>query len=384
MNRRENFQKALQHENPDRLILDLGGNPLSSMEGRSMYNMLDFLGYSYDENIDDALLFGAVRRIDERILTYLDIDTRSVGYILKPRKSQFKKLSDTIYIDEWGIQRKYTGMYWDIVDSPLEGAEVEDLDAFEWPDPESLDMKELDDIQRRAKYLFEQTDYVICAEHPIYGVFELGCWMCGFEDFLIKTIQDHAFVHRFFEIVLSYQKKVIDAYYGAIGPYIHYTSSGDDFATQASSFLSPQMFRELIKPYLKERIAYTKKYTDAAFLHHSCGNVFALIPELIEAGVEILNPIQPVSLEMAPSNLKSSYGNQICFHGGLDTQKVLLYNDKNLIRDEVENLIHALAPNGGYIFAAAHNIQEDVNPENVVYAFQTARNCKLPKNITLI
>ena len=99
---------------------------------------------------------------------------------------------------------------------------------------------------------------------------------------------------------------------------------------------------------------------------------------------EILNPIQPVSLEMAPSNLKSSYGNQICFHGGLDTQKVLLYNDKNLIRDEVEKLIHALAPNGGYIFAAAHNIQEDVNPENVVYAFQTARNCKLPKNITLI
>jgi uroporphyrinogen decarboxylase len=381
MKRRENFQKALQHDNPDKLILDLGGNPLSSMEGRSMYKMLDFLGYSYDENTEKTLGFGAVRKIDERILAYLDIDTRSVGYILKPTKSQFRKISDEEYIDEWGIRRKYTGMYWDIVDSPLEGAEIDDLEKYDWPDPESLDIEELDKIQRRAKFLFEQTEYVICGEHPVYGVFELGCWMCGFEDFLIKTIQDYSFVHRFFEIVLSYQKKVIDAYYGAIGPFIHYTSSGDDFATQASSFLSPLMFRKLIKPYLQERIKHTKKYTNAAFLHHSCGNVFALIPELIDAGVEILNPIQPVSLDMAPDNLISCYGSQICFHGGLDTQKVLLFNDKERIRNEVEMLINVLAPNGGYIFAAAHNIQEDVNPESVVYAFQTARNCKLPGSI---
>lgn len=377
MCRRENFLKTLRHETPDSLILDLGGNPLSSMDGSSMFKLLDFLGYAYDKNSVSELDFGTMRRLDERILSYLDIDTRSVGKILKPKKSQYQKISDREYVDEWGITRKFMGMYWEIVHPPLEGAEVGDLEKYQWPDPESLDIKELEVFKSRAKLLYEQTDYIICGEHPVYGVFELGCWMCGFEDFLVKTIQDPAFVHRFFEIVLSYQKKVIEAYYGAIGPYLHYTSSGDDFATQANAFLSPQMFRDLIKPYLSERIRHTKKFTHAAFLHHSCGNVFSLIPEMIDSGVEILNPIQPVSSEMAPENLKKHYGSQICFHGGLDTQQVLPSGDKARIHREVEELVNVLAPGGGYIFATAHNIQEDVSPESVVLAFQAARDCKL-------
>ena len=377
MSRRENFLKTLRHETPDSLILDLGGNPLSSMDGRSMFKLLDFLGFPYDKGSMAKLDFGAVRRLDDRLLTYLDIDTRSVGTILKPRKSQFRKISDTEYVDEWGITRKYTGMYWEICHPPLAGAELEDLEKYPWPDPESLDREELEACRDRAKQLFEQTDSVICGEHPVYGVFELGCWMCGFEDFLVRIMLDQAFVHRFFEIVLSYQKKVIEAYYGMIGPYLHYTTSGDDFATQANAFLSPQQFRDLVKPYLAERIRHTKKYTTAAFLHHSCGNVLPLIPDLIDAGVEILNPIQPVGVDMAPANLKTRFGGQICFHGGLDTQAVLPFGNHEHIQQEVEALIRAMALDGGYIFATAHNIQEDVPPESVVWAFQAARNCKL-------
>lgn len=374
MSRREDFKKTLRHETPDKLILDLGGNPLSSMDGKSMYRLMDFLGYDYGKE-DDELDYGQIRKLDERILTYLDIDTRSVGTILKPKKSQFKKLSDTDYIDEWGVRRHFTGLYWDIVESPLEGAEVEDLESYPWPDPDSLDLEELTRYRDAAKNLYENTDYIVCGEHPVYGIFELGCWMCGFEDFLARTVIDPEFVHRFFEIILGYQKKVIEAYYGMIGPYIHYTSSGDDFATQANSFLSPAAFRDMIKPYLKERIAYTKKYTRAAFLHHSCGNVFPLIPDLIDAGVEILNPIQPVSSEMDPANLKRSYGDKICFHGGLDTQAVLPFGNKETITRDVEALVETMSPDGGYIFAAAHNIQEDVPPESVVLAFQAARKC---------
>lgn len=379
MSRREDFQKTLRHETPERLILDLGGNPLSSMDGRSQFKLLDFLGYSYTMPDSRDLDYGTIRRMDDRILTYLDTDTRSVGTILKPRKSQYKKLSSEDYIDEWGIQRHFSGVYWDIVKPPLRDATVEDLDKYPWPDPDSLDPKELDAIRDRAKDLYENTDYVICGEHPVYGIFELGCWMCGFEDFLYRTLAEPEFVHRFFEIILDYQKKVIDAYYGAIGPYIHYTSSGDDFATQAAPFISPKSFRELIKPYLQERIRYTKQYTSAAFLHHSCGNVFTLIPDLVDAGVEILNPIQPVSAVMAPENLKAVYGDQITFHGGLDTQAVLPNGNEETITAAVENLIHAMEPNGGYIFAAAHNIQEDVPPENVVLAFQAARKISLSR-----
>lgn len=373
MGRREDFYKILNHQKPDKLILDLGGCPLSSIDGRSMYILMDYLGLEYDRNAVNNQDYGSIQRIDERILKYLDIDTRSVGTILKPKKSLFQKVSENEYIDEWGIGRRFTGMYWEIVSSPLKNASVEDLENYPWPDPETVDLKVVEGFRDTARDMMQNTDYVICGEHPVYGIFELGCWMCGFEDFLMKSVLDTDFVKRFFEIVLEYQKKIIEIYYGTIGPYIHYTSSGDDFATQTSSFISPDMFRELIKPYFKERISYTKKFTQAAFLHHSCGNVYHLIPELIDSGVEILNPIQPVSADMAPERLKIGYGDRICFHGGIDTQAILPFGTEDEINREVKRVVDIMSQDGGYIFAAAHNIQEDVPPENLVRMFKFAR-----------
>jgi uroporphyrinogen decarboxylase len=372
MSRRENFYKSMNHIQPDDIIMDLGGCPLSSMEGRSMYTLLEFLGFDIPENID-VLRFGKVRRLDERLLKYFDIDTRSVGEIFLPKNSLYEKITDKEYIDEWGIRRIYTGLYWEQVDYPLKGATVEDLNKFRWPDPESVDLKEIEQCAVEAKRLFEETDYVICAEHPVYGVFELGCWMCGFDDFLVKMIMDLEFVGKFFNKIYEYQKKVIEIYYGALGKYIHYTSSGDDFATQSSLFVSEDMFSQLIKPYLKERIAYTKKFTNAFFLHHSCGSVFPLIGELIDSGVEILNPIQPKAAFMHPANLKNNFGDKIVFHGGIDTQELLPFGNKNSIEENIKSTIDILNKNGGYIFAGAHNIQEDVPPQNLVYMFEAGR-----------
>jgi uroporphyrinogen decarboxylase len=173
--------------------------------------------------------------------------------------------------------------------------------------------------------------------------------------------------------VLDYQKQVIEIYYGALGKYIHYTSSGDDFATQSSLFVSPEMFRSLIKPYFKERIRYTKTFTDAAYLHHSCGSVFPLIEDLIDCGVDILNPVQPKAKDMGPELLKKTYGDKMVFHGGIDTQEILPFGTKENIEASVRGTIEILNKNGGYIFAAAHNIQEDVPPENLVAMLEAAR-----------
>jgi len=372
MGRREDFQKILNHEQPEKLIIDFGGNPLSSMEGKSMYRLLEFLGYDVTDKIE-VMPFGRVRRLDERLLKHFDIDTRSVGTILRPQKSLYQRVSDNEYIDEWGIRRRYTGMYWDVIEAPLKGATVDDLEEYQWPDPESVDMNEIEEYARQAKKLYEETDYVICAEHPVYGIFELGCWMCGFDYFLLKMAIEPDFVKRFFEIVLDYQKKIIEIYYGALGKYIHYTSSGDDFATQSSLFISPAMFRELIKPYFKERISYTKKFTNAAYLHHSCGSVFPIIDDLIDCGVDILNPIQPKAKDMQPENLKKTYGDRIVFHGGIDTQEILPFGTKESIEKIVKDTIEIMNRDGGYIFAAAHNIQEDVPPQNLVYMLDAAR-----------
>ena len=375
MSRRGNFFKTVNHKQPQHLIIDFGGNPLSSMEGRSMYTLLDYLGYDIPKQID-VLPFGKVRRLDERLLKYFDIDTRSVGTILQPQESLYQKISEELYIDEWGIKRVYTGMYWDIVEHPLKGASIKELEEYPWPQPESVDMNEINNYANQAKALFEETDYVICAEHPVYGVFELGCWLCGFDDFLLKMAIDEEFVHRFFQIILEYQKKVIDIYYGALGQYIHYTSSGDDFATQTSLFMSPDMFRRIIMPYFKERIIHTKSYTNAKYLHHSCGSVFPIIDLLIECGVELLNPIQPKAKDMSPRNLKDVYGSKIVFHGGIDTQDILPFGTKNTIEETVKNTIEIMNKDGGYIFAAAHNIQEDVPPENLVIMLEAARKYK--------
>lgn len=372
MNRRESFRKTLNHEQPDSVIIDFGGNPLSSMEGKSMHRLLEYLGYDYEPE-EHVLPFGRVSRLDKRILEHFDIDTRSVGTILAPQKSQNKWISDVEHIDEWGIRRKFTGMYWDIVENPLRGASAEALEKYEWPDPDTIDPACIERYADEAKRLYHETDFVICAEHPFYGIFELGCWMCGFDDFLLRIAIDTDFVHRFFEIILEYQKRIIEIYYGSLGQYIHYTSSGDDFATQDSLFISPDMFRQLIKPYFKQRIEYTKKYTSAAFLHHSCGSVFPIIGDLIDCGVEILNPIQPKARLMDFYKLKETFGDHIVFHGGIDTQDILPFGNKNEIEKTVKDTVEILGKNGGYIFAAAHNIQEDVPPQNLVYLLESAK-----------
>lgn len=371
MGRREDFDRTMRHEKPENLIIDLGGNPLSSMEGDSERRLLEYLGFEAEKNEEPA--FGKTKRLDERMLTYFDIDTRSVGEILQPQDSHYKRLSDTEYIDEWGITRRFTGLYWENVGTPLKGATLEELNAYRFPDPDSIDDKVIQAHAKKARELYENTDYVICAEHPVYGIFELGCWMCGFEDFLYRMALDEVWVHRFFERVLEYQKKVIERYYTAVGPYVHYTSSGDDFATQNGPFISPEMFREMIKPYFKERIQYTKQYTNAKFLHHSCGSVFSLIDDLTDSGVEILNPIQPKAADMQPEKLKAVYGDTIVFHGGIDTQELLPFASEGQIEETVHQTIETLNKDGGYIFAAAHNIQPDVNPASLTVMLKAAR-----------
>jgi len=369
---RERFARTLAHQAVDRAPFDLGGTPMTGIAPEAMERLTQFLGFS-GPDADERERFAEFGHLDERVLGYFDIDIRRVGCIVVPENDLARRVSDNAYIDEWGIKRVWTGTYWDIVDPPLRGASIDDLESYPWPDPLRIDLDSIERLQEEAKRLFNETPYVVSAEHPVYGVFELGCWMCGFDDFLMRMAIEPQFVHRFFEIILDYQKKVIDIYYGALGPYIHFTTSGDDFGTQASTMMSPEMFRELIKPYFAERIAYTKQYTSAAFFHHSCGSVYAIIPDLIDCGVEILNPIQPRARDMEPDRLKAEFGDQLTFYGGVDTQELLPRGDSEEIDREVRRLLDCMSSNGGYVFAAAHNLQGDVPPESIVAMFDSAK-----------
>jgi uroporphyrinogen decarboxylase len=232
---------------------------------------------------------------------------------------------------------------------------------------------QLDGLAQKAEELFRHSAYVVVGEHPVFGVLELACWLCGYDQIMLRLALEPEFIHRLFSKILEFQKSVIREYYRRLGPFLHLTTSGDDFGTQHGLFMSPAMWREFVKPYLRERIAFTAQFTDAVYLHHSCGAIAPIIPDLIEIGVRILNPIQPQAAGMQPAGLVRTFGRDITFHGGLDTQEVLPSNDPLRIEKAVHDLLEIMNPRekGGFIFAPAHNLQPDVNPAVVLGMYQT-------------
>ncbi|HEY3290988.1 MAG TPA: uroporphyrinogen decarboxylase family protein [Anaerolineae bacterium] len=362
---RQRFVRIMHHQAADRVPIDLSGTSLTAAEPEVMSALMQATGTA-----------GAARHEldsdDEPLLKTLGVDFRRVGSLVAGGETDihgrpgFRK-------DIWGVIRKWTGQYWDIVECPLRGATIDDLDHYPWPDPaQIIAAVPLERYQRQAIRLWQETDYVVVAEHPVYGILELACWMCGFDDFLARLANDRPFVSRLFGKLLALQKSFIEPYYKALGPYIHLTTSGDDFGTQKGPFMSPRMFQDLVKPYFSERIAFTRQFTAGYFWHHTCGSVYDLIPDLIDSGVDILNPIQPGARNMEPERLKHDYGHLICFHGGFDTQGVLPYGNPESIETEVKRVMTALKPNGGYIFSAAHNIQSDVPVDNVLAMIKAA------------
>jgi len=364
MNRREIFEQTVNFKGTKAKLTDFCGCPLSAADDKILVRLNDFLGFGKRQTY-----------FDERMLRHYDIDFRAAGYIMAPPKPYYKNLEEgKLYSDEWGIVRKNTGDYWDIVYSPLKDKSFDEIKKYPFPDIDSLDLNALRVQTQAAKKLYSDTDYVIVSSHPVYGIFEIACWMFGFDDFLYRMAAEPETVHMFFQRYLAYQKEISSIYYKKIGEYSHITTSGDDFATQASTFTSKAMFDELIAPYFKERITYTKSLTKAKFLHHSCGNVSTLIPALIDCGVDILNPIQPCDKLMQPERLKA-YGNKIVFHGGFDTQYYLPSCQPDEIERQVKNLFEKFE-GCGYIFAAAHNIQNDVPIENLNAMLSAAQKYK--------
>jgi len=309
--------------------------------------------------------------LDERILKRLRIDTRMTGGMPRAESENFKRLPDG-FITEWGIEYKAINGHYEIVRNPLKGMTLDEVKKFPFPRASDIDPKVYDEYREHARSLYESTDYAVIAQHPCLGVLELGCWMFGFDDFLYRIAGEPETAEWFFGKILDYQKEVIERYYSAVGPYIDCTTSGDDFGTQQSPFLSAAMFDEMIAPFFKERIRYTKTFTDAFYQHHTCGSVYRLIPSLLECGVDILNPIQPRTFEMEPERLKADYGDRMAFWGGVDTQQLLRDGDVETVKREVKALLHIFGTDGGYILAPAHCIQPDVPAENVIAVYDAA------------
>ncbi|MCL1793214.1 MAG: methyltransferase [Oscillospiraceae bacterium] len=368
MNSKERFINAVTHKKVDRAVFDLYGSPQTMIDAKSVVaEMKKILGIEGE--------YEGPGFIDERILESLGIDTRMTGGMPAPSNEELWNWKHMDYqknyrVDIWGIGYAIEQTNREAVKRPFKNMPLEEIKTFPFPKASNIDKSLFERYRTHAKNLYENTEYAIVAQHPCFGVFEIGCWMFGFDDFLYRLAGEPETVHWFFGKILEYQKDVIKLYYGAIGEFIHCTTSGDDFGTQRGPFMSAAMFGGLVAPYMKERIRYTKTFTNAFFQHHTCGSVFTLIPALIDCGVDILNPIQPNAFEMEAERLKAEYGKQISFWGGIDTQELLVNGTPEQVGDEVDRILSVFGKSGGYILSPAHCIQADVPAKNVVAIYK--------------
>ncbi|MCB9419956.1 MAG: hypothetical protein H6667_09135 [Ardenticatenaceae bacterium] len=278
------------------------------------------------------------------------------------------------YHDEWGITHhrpKENGFYYSIVDVPLPKYDItaEDLAQLSWPD---MGAKWRVDGLRQQAEQFRAAGYAVVLKDAFAGIFEFAQRIVGMENLLLMMSLDEAAAGLLFDKMLELKLAYWQTALTELGDLVDVVTYADDYGTQVSQLISPAMFRQQIKPRVRQVLALQAKLAPhARRLFHSDGNVRPLIPDFIEIGVDILNPVQGTAVNMNPLDLKREYGRELVFWGGgVDTQGILPNGTPQEVKDDVRRNIDALAPGGGYVFNTVHNIQADVPPENIIAMWQ--------------
>ncbi len=258
-----------------------------------------------------------------------------------------------------------------MVESPLSKASsVHDIEKHEWPNVE--DPRRYEGLREKARKLREKSDYAIVGHPGSTSLFQTACGIRGFARFLMDLLKNKDFAHALLQKILEIQGLRMKLYLSEVGQYLDVVCVGDDFCHQEGPFMSLEVFREMIKPYLQKYFEIIKRCTRAKLHLHSCGAVHYILDDLIDIGVDIINPVQISAKGMDPEKLKKRFGERVVFWGGIDTQKVLPYGSPEEVRKEVRRIVRILGKGGGYVLSAVHNIQPDVPPENVVAMFDEA------------
>jgi uroporphyrinogen decarboxylase len=330
---------------------------------------------------DEAPIHDAVQQLPflgEDLLERFAVDTRMVQ--LPPAHVAGVEVFDDgdywAFHDRWGSKLrmpKVGGLYFDWVEYPIDELTPAALDGYRWPEPDPPAL--VATLRERARRLREQTDYALVGSGVIGGgIFEQPCRTVGLEQFMMAMLSDRPLAERLMDGITDIYIASVERYLDQVGEYIDVFTFWDDVATQDGWMISPELYVSLVKPRQRRLFEAIKARTDAKLFYHGCGAVFELIPHLIEIGVDIVNPVQVSARGMDSRRLKATYGNDVTFWGGgVDTQRVLPFGSPQDVRDEVRRRIDDLAPGGGFVFATVHNIQAFVPPENIVAAFDTAR-----------
>jgi uroporphyrinogen decarboxylase len=281
----------------------------------------------------------------------------------------FPTLTDEsgIITNEWGMKFKPVGLYNEFYDYPLKNAKsVDDVNNYNFPDPfaEGRFDAAKSSVKKYAK------DYAVIADLEC-AIFETAWYLTGLDKFLMDLIMGAAYIERLLDKIM-YINIAIGKQLMKLGAHIIW--AGDDFGGQNGMLMSPEIWRSIFKPRIEFMFQeFRQANSDIKIAWHSCGSIVPIIPDFIEIGLDILNPVQPLAKDMDPKFLKDEYGKDLIFFGGIDVQQLLPYSTPDQIKNEVNRIIKILGKNGGYIIAPAHNIQDDTPVENILAFFNAVK-----------
>jgi uroporphyrinogen decarboxylase len=415
MTRRERVLAALDHKVPDRVPVDLAAMRSTGITAVAYGRLKEHLGIR-EGSIQVYDVVQQLAQPEKPILDYWDADVVDLGRLFLTELSDWKDfvLPDgrpakipsyinfipdgaggwrALAADGTSIGAMPAGAYylsqtefplkdWDGGDPSVLDRLPQLMDHVTWaalpcaPHHKPLTSEHLADIRLRAKALYETTDYAVMVAFGA-NLLEWGQYLCRMDQFLIDLMENRRKAEAILDKLLESHLAGLEKLLPAVDGYVQIIQMGDDFGTQNALQISPRLYREVFKPRQKLIYETVRKKSSLRIFLHSCGAIADIIPDLIEIGVEAINPVQTSAHGMDPARLKREYGEDLTFWGGgCDTQRVLPLGTPAEIRAHVKERIGLLAPGGGFVFTQVHNIMPHVPPENIAAMVDAVRECR--------
>jgi uroporphyrinogen decarboxylase len=373
---RDRVNRALCHEEPDRIPIDLGGFQ-TGIHKKAYRALLDHLGLQEEIQTLDPVQQLAIP--SETILQKFHVDIRYVtahgpdGFKgeIELNEREGRRWHDLK--DEFGIVWSMSDdqlLYMDISHHPLAKASLKDVESY--PFPNGGDPSRFTGVRDKALSMRRSTPYALSS--GISGVTYEICWyLRGMEQWFADVLENREFCEALLDRTSHYWVEWMKGFLGEVGDLLDIIMIGDDLTGQDGPMFAPQFYREVVRPRQQKVIDTIKGRTKAKIWYHTCGDCSEYIPDLIEMGVDILNPVQINARGMDPNTLKLKYGKNLVFWGGgIDSQHLLPFASREEIRQEVKKNVGIFKPGGGYVFNNVHNIQPGVPPQNIVAMYEAA------------
>jgi len=366
---RERVLATINHEIPDRVPIVIGASNATGINIVAYRRLKKFLGVeSSDRYLYDFPELGTAL-MDEEVLERLHSDVRGVRD-LEPQHILERNASrepDSMYFNSWGggVVKSGPDSWFPNFHPLTETHFLEDLEKYPWPDMD--DPTRVAHVRAEAQKLHQENKHAIMATPWLAFPMERAYEMQRMDKFFLNMGRHPDFVQALVQKTGELCKTLMGHFLDECGDVIDIIKIGDDLGMQSSLLLSPKMYREYIKPVHADYISFIKERTKAKVLFHTDGDVFTLLPDFIEMGIDILNPIQTSAGKMSNlSELKKQYGKDLIFCGAIDTHHVLPFGTPEEVRAEVKRIIDVLGTDGGYMLASVHTILSDVPAENIL------------------